>query len=173
MSDWSTALKITLTATGQEIVIPYEAGRGIKQSLESTGDEADWRRSVNGTLIVVEKPLFRKYASEISCSDYVAPALGALWKGARVTVNCVATMMQPISGGAVTLGRTPVSNSIICYDTAGEVVPHTRSGRNVTCAGAVRVEYRPVLQCIVTDFSWDRSELSFESNSWSISLLEV
>lgn len=173
MSEWSTALKLTLTSSGQEIVIPYEAGRGIQQSLAPIDGGMDMRRSVNGELIVVANPLFRKYATEISATDFVAPALGGAWKGAGVTVECVVPITQAVVSGSATLGRDPVPASVECFNASGDPVSHTRSGRNVTAAGAVLVRYRPILSCVVTNVSWDHSELSFESNSWSISLEEV
>jgi hypothetical protein len=168
-----TALKLTLTGSGREIVIPYDASRGVKQTLAPIDGGADMRRSVNGRMIVVANPLFRLYATEISATDYEAPALGAVWKGHLVTVECVVPISQPVVSGSATLGRDPVSGSAECFDGDLNHVEHTRVGRTVTAAGAVLVRYRPILDCVVMAVSWDYGEFSIESNSWSISLEEV
>lgn len=173
MSDWSTALKLTLTASSQQVVIPYESSRGIKQSLAPIDGGLDMRRSVNGELVVVANPLFRKYVTEISASDFAAPALGSVWKGTGVTVECVVPITQAVVSGAATLGRDPVSGSVEAFAANGDPVAHTRTGRNITAASATYVRYRPILSCVVTAVSWDHGEISFEGNAWSMSLEEV
>lgn len=173
MSEWQTNLKLTLASSGQEIVIPYEASRGTKQSISQIDGGADFRRTVNGDLVAVANPLFRRYAIEISGSDSAAPALGGVWIGDAVTVECITPITQRVIGGATTLGRTPVSGSVECFNAAGDLVSHSRSGRSVTSAGAVIVRYRPILDCIVTGApSWDGAELSLDV-SWSLQLEET
>ena len=157
---------------GAEIVIPYEASVGISQSLSPISEGAEMRRGVNGQLIVVASPLFRKYETEVSCRDMSAPTLGDVWIGQLVTIRCVATLSQRIAAGAATLARDPVSGSVVCYNAAGDEVAHTCTGRSITAAGAARVVYRPILSCAVTAFSIDEDEISGDV-SWSISATEV
>lgn len=171
MSEWTTALKITMTSSGEEIVIPYEASRGIKQTLEPIDGGTEMRRSANGNLIVVSNPLFRKYATELSCSDYEVPAFGGLWVGDKITIQSVVPIQQRVVGGSVTLGRTPVSGSVEAFNAAGDPVELSRSGREVSASGAVRVRYRPVLQCVVTAVSWDYGEIA--DASWSLGAEEA
>lgn len=173
MSDWQTNLKLTLSSSGQEIVIPYEASRGTRQSITQIDGGADFRRTVNGDLVVVANPNFRRYAVEISGNDSASPALGGVWIGDQVTVECITPISQRMIGGTAALGRDPVPGSVECYNAAGDLVSHLRSVRSVTAAGAVFVRYRPILDCFVTSApNWDGAELSLDV-SWSLQLEEV
>jgi hypothetical protein len=108
------------------------------------------RRTINGTLIDLAPPQFRKYASEITGNDQTSPALSGVWPGRQVVVDCVSELSYATTGGAPE--RT--------------VVP-----------GSSRVDgdytfYRPRLTFRVTDYSQDTDEWGAVV-SWSLSLEEV
>jgi hypothetical protein len=96
-----------LTITGFGLT-PYSA-RGIQQTLEPIPQSSNLRRTVNGALVDVSAPEFRKYRSVISCDDMNVPAIDGVWPGQQVTVDCVAELSYLTSGG--TAQRTVVSGS--------------------------------------------------------------
>ena len=77
-----------------------------------------------------------------------------------------------MAAGAATLARNPVPGSVVCFDAAGDEVAHTRTGRSITAAGAVRVVYRPILACVVSGHSQDCDEITGDV-SWSVSATEA
>jgi len=96
-----------LVITGAEIT-PYSA-RGLTQTLQPIAAAASLRRTVNGTLVDLSVPEFRKYASQISCDDMAVPALDGIWPGQEVTVDCVAELSYRTAGG--TAARPVVAGS--------------------------------------------------------------
>lgn len=91
-----TTTLLVLTGIG---VTPYSA-RGLTQTLEPIPGSVALRRTVNGALIDVSAPQFRKYQSTISCTDQQAPALNGVFPGLQVTVDCVAELAYATSGGS-------------------------------------------------------------------------
>lgn len=87
---------------------PYSA-RGIQQTLEPISQSAAMRRTVNGALVDVSAPEFRKYRSVVSCEDMNVPAIDGVWPGQSVTVDCACELSYLTSGG--TPARTVVSGS--------------------------------------------------------------
>lgn len=137
-----------LEITGPGIA-PYSA-RGITQTLAPIQAATSLRRTINGTLKDLSGSQFRKYASNISCADQLAPAFDGLWPGAALTVHCVAELSYKTIGGAPS--RPVVS-------------------------GSSRVEgaytyYRPVLQMRVVTPSMNADEWA-AANQWSIDLEEI
>ena len=89
----------------------YQA-RGLSQTLEVIGEATQVDRTINGTLIDMSNPVFRKYASTItSPSDVEAPPLDGVWPGMEVTVHCVAGLSYLTSGGNGPNSRPEVSGS--------------------------------------------------------------
>lgn len=80
-------------------VAPYSA-RGLTQTLTPIAAAANNRRSINGDLLDLSQPQFRKYASSISCADQIAPALDGVWPGMTLTVDCVAELSFKTAGGS-------------------------------------------------------------------------
>jgi len=80
-------------------VPPYSA-RGLSQTLTPIPASQQMRRTVNGELLDISSPLFRKYASSISCTDQQAPALEGIWPGQVLTVDCVAELAYPTMTGS-------------------------------------------------------------------------
>lgn len=87
-----------LVVTG--IGFPEASVRGIIQTLEPINESAQVTRDVNGILIDISNPDFRKFASTLSCTDQVPPALAGLWPGMVVTVDCVAEWSYLTATGA-------------------------------------------------------------------------
>ncbi|MBX9757205.1 MAG: hypothetical protein K2Y29_00400 [Beijerinckiaceae bacterium] len=132
------------------IDIPPYAARGLTQSLEPIGAAASMRRTVNGDLRNLGQTQFRKYASEISCSDIQHPALDGVWQGQQVVVDCVCELSYLTAGGSPERTAVP---------------------------GSSRVEgdytfYRPRLTMLVTGFQTRFDEYGAVAD-WSLSLEEV
>lgn len=137
-----------LTLSG--IGVPSYSARGASQTLEPIQASQQLRRTVNGELIDISRPEFRKYRSRISCSDQQSPAVDGVWPGQVVTVGCISELSYLTAGGSP--ARTPV----------------TGSSRT---EGAYTV-YRPSLTMRVVSFSQDTDEYGAET-SWSLELEEV
>lgn len=130
-------------------VAPFSA-RGLHQSLQAIGAAAVLARTVNGTLLDLSLPGFRKYTSTISGADQIAPACDGVWPGKLVTVDCI---------------------SELCYLTAGGSPDRT------IVPGSSRVEgdytyYRPRLTMRVMSWTADEDEWGRVVN-WSMTLEEV
>ena len=130
--------------------MPPYAARGLTQTLDPIDASAVVGRTVNGALIDLSPPQMRKYKSEISCTDWEAPALDGVWPGMLLTVDCVPEL------GYLTAGGSP----------ARTVVP-----------GSSRVDgawtyYRPRLDMLVVNYTVSRDEYG-HAIDWSLSLEEV
>jgi len=137
---------LTLSGIG---VPPYSA-RGASQTLEPIEAARQLRRTINGALIDLSRPEFRKYRSTISCADQQPPAIDGMWPGQVLTVGCIAELSYRTSAGGP--ARPVVS-------------------------GSSRVEgdytfYRPSLTMRVVSFSQDTDEYG-ATVSWSLELEEV
>jgi hypothetical protein len=137
---------LVLTGIG---VAPYSA-RGLDQSLQPIDGAGQLRRTVNGALVNLSETQLRKFTSTISGSDQLSPAVNGIWPGKTVTVDCIAELCFPTSGGAP--DRSVVS-------------------------GSSRVEgamtyYRPQLSMMVTDWQLKRDEYGAQV-SWTLELEEV
>ena len=101
----------TLLVISGDGVAPYSA-RGLTHTLDPVGEAAVVARSVNGTLVNLSPPQFRKFKSTISCTDVSSPALAALWPGVVVDVDCVSeityrtSLGSPVPDRAVAGSRT-------------------------------------------------------------------
>jgi len=137
-----------LTLSG--IGVPPYSTRGASQTLEPIEAARQLRRTINGALIDVSRPEFRKYRSTISCADQQPPAIDGVWPGQILSVGCISELSYRTSGGA----------------PARSVVP-----------GSSRTEgdytlYRPSLTMRVVSFSQDTDEYG-ATVSWSLELEEV
>jgi hypothetical protein len=80
-------------------VPPYSA-RNITQTLEPIDGAAQLARTVNGTLIDLADGTYRKYKSNISCTDQQSPALSGIWPGMVLTVDCVVELCYLTATGS-------------------------------------------------------------------------
>lgn len=99
----------TVLDLGALFALSDYASRGITQSLDVIEAATSLRRTVNGELVAISAPQFRKYRSTITCTDQVPPAFDALWPGQSLTVKCAAELSYVTAGGSA--ARTVVSGS--------------------------------------------------------------
>lgn len=79
------------------------AVRGITMTLSLVASGA-LRRDVNGNLVDMTLPQFRKYGISIACSDHDAPQLTGIWRGSEITVTCIPGLgVESNTDGTLTL----------------------------------------------------------------------
>lgn len=137
-SDQSSLLVIT------GVGVPAYSARGITQTLEPIDGAAQLFRSVNGVAMDFSHEQFRKYKTNISCTDQQAPALDGVWPGKVVSVECVAELSYLTAGGA----------------PARPVVPGSSREEGIF------TYYRPVLLMMVTAINAGSGEWTAEV-AWS------
>ena len=128
----------------------YQA-RGLTQTLSVIRQAVEQERTVNGKLIDVSNPIFRQWASKITCSDVSAPPFDGLWPGAIVTVQCAAYLCY-LTGNLGSPARAQVVGSVF-----------SRNGYTF---------YRPILTMMVGQFQQGHPEWQ-AGYSWSLDLEEV
>jgi hypothetical protein len=129
--------------------VPRYSARGLSQTLTHIEAASQLQRTINGGMMDISRPEFRKYKSTISATDQRPPAVDGKWPGQLVTVDCVSELCCPSAG-------TP----------ARAIVP-----------GSDYIEegfkfYRPRLSMIVVGFNIQRDEWGAD-NSWTMELEEV
>lgn len=100
--------------------LPDYALRGVKQTVTLIDQASRLERTVNGKLVEVGDPAFRKYKTTITGSDQEAPALGDVWPGRLVTVTSVVSWASSgtgATGGATgpTGGGTPTGATAVGF----------------------------------------------------------
>lgn len=130
--------------------VPLYSARDLEQTLEPIRASEQARRTINGTLIDLSVTKFHKYTTKIRCTDVEAPAFNGIMPGMAITVDCVAELVYPTTGGAP--ARTVVEDS----------------ERTV---GAFTI-YRPRLDMMVTKVEQRISEYDHEVK-WEMELEEV
>jgi hypothetical protein len=128
----------------------YQA-RGLTQTLEVIGAAKQQERTINGVLVDISNPQFRKYASKISCTDSAAPPLDNLWPGMTVYVDCAAELCY-LTGNPGSPARPEVSGS-----------SHTEG--NFTF-------YRPIMEMLVQNVTQHLDEWK-AAIGWDLDLEEV
>lgn len=140
------------------LVLPPYAGRQINQSLDPItsiggggGDVMGTliQRDINGDVMDLTYPQFRKYASVVTCRDQVPPSFNAAWHGLICQVDCIPEWNY-LTGG--TAERPAVAGS-------------ERTDGPVTF-------YRPSLLMIVAGLAYSQEEYSGLYN-WRIVFQEV
>jgi len=130
--------------------IPLYSTRDASQTLKPIQAAADIARTVNGTLSdLSDLETFRKYSSEISCTDFNSPAFDGFWPGMIVTVDCVTEL---------------------CYMTGGSPSRPVVSGSSYVL-GAFTF-YRPQIVFRILDYQISFREWAAET-SWTLQLEEV
>lgn len=129
---------------------PPSSIRGATQTLEPIDSASKTKRTVNGTLVDLANPIFRKYRSKISCKDQVPPALNNVWPGTQVTVKCISELCYKTQGGSA--AKSVVSGS-------------SRTDGDYTF-------YRPQLTMRIISFNYDTDEYGASVN-WSMDLEEI
>lgn len=162
-----------------DIPLPAGSSRFISQTLQPI-DNGDVRRTVNGNLRDMTRFENRKFESQLSSTDQATPALGGLWKGSEVLVECMKKLRDPVvpAGQATTLIRDPVVDSVFGYvaDPCEKIIPDSVGGvgnRDITFLQDVDyVEYRPIINFMVLANSINEDEPAAEEG-WQIDLEEV
>lgn len=128
----------------------YQA-RGLSQSLVPIKHSQHQVRTINARMRDISNHAFRKYASEVTCTDINAPPFDGLFPGDVVTVHCAA---------------------ILCYKTGrlGSPIRVPVSGSEWVL-GAFTF-YHPVMEMMVMDFSENFEEWKADFQ-WKLSLEEV
>lgn len=139
---------LTISSFGSMV---YQA-RGLTQTLSLIDGASQLERTINGTLIDVSAPQFRKYSSKISVPDESnAPPLDGIWPGMSVVVGCAVFLAYP-TGRAGSPQRTMVSGS-----------DYTENGYTF---------YRPLLSMLVKSLDQSNEEWAAKSG-WNLELEEV
>ena len=131
------------------IGIPEWSTRNATQTLTLMPSAGAVRQTVNGRMIDIGAPQFKKYASTIVGRDLRPPALDAIFPGSLVTVDCVVELS---------------------YETL------TAGPNRTIVPGSSRVEgdftfYRPRLNMMVVNHQVGLEEWSAFYN-WTIDLVE-
>jgi hypothetical protein len=149
-SDFGGSSDTLLTISGLG-VFQYQA-RGMTQELEHIRQSMDQERDINGNLLDLSNPAFRKYSTKLHCSDVDAPPWDNLWPGqGPITIQCAVSLCYEY-GNPGSPGREVVSGSMY------------RQGNYVF--------YRPILYCLVSSYDVDFDEWKC-TYSWSLSAEEV
>ena len=140
------------------IGVPPFSVRGATMTLEPIPQAAQLRRTINGALVDVSQPRFRKYLATIRGDDQQAPACDGVWPGRGTEVQCLAELSVA--------GTVEEPTEETTEPPFGR--PHV--------PGSVKHEsgftfYRLLLTMRVTHFSIDRDEWG-AATSWTLMLEE-
>lgn len=129
----------------------YQA-RGLTQTLKVISASKQLERTINGTLVDLSVPQFRKYQSTITVSNEVnAPPLDGIYPGMEVTVGCAV---------------------LLSYPTGRFGSPHRPEVSGSSYVEGDYTFYRPVLDMRVVDI--DQSLAEWEGkNGWTLELEEI
>jgi hypothetical protein len=130
-------------------ISPY-ASRGLQQTLDPIGAAANLRRTINGALMDLAYPQFRKYRSVISGNDQKPPGVNGRWQGLAVVVDCISELSYLTATGAPDRPVVPGSSHI-----DGEFT-----------------FYRPRLNMRIVNFQQNTDEWGAQCN-WSMELEET
>lgn len=130
-------------------IAPYSA-RGLNQSWGLIDAAKNFRRTVNGTLINLSPPQFKKLTTSITCTDVNPPALDGVALGLEVVVDWVVEFSYLTAGGS----------------PAHEVVPGSSYEEGEFTF------YRPRVTMIVKDYSGSVAEWD-AMTPWQLDLEEV
>lgn len=129
--------------------IPLYSTRDASQTLKPIQASQDMARTVGGTLVdLSDQVTFRKFSSEISCTDFNSPAFDGFWPGMVITVDCVCEL---------------------CYMTGGAPSRPVVSGSSYTLGSFTF--YRPQIRFKILDYQITFREWAAETN-WTLSLEE-
>ncbi len=100
--------------------IPQYSTRGASQKLTPIAQaSANIYRDVNGDLQAAGGTQFRKYASQISCTDQRPLSSNGVWPGQLVTVSCIQELSYPTATGSperdVVAGSSYVEGAFTFY----------------------------------------------------------
>lgn len=116
--------------------LPPGSARGVKQSIKMIPGAAQFRRTINYTLVNTAPPAAQLFATEISCDDLNVPCLNSITIGTELVLDCVAELTWKTVGGSPSRPIVDGSTYTVGEFTVG----------------------RPRLNVTVTDFQYDTDE---------------
>ena len=126
--------------------------RDLTQHLMYIDESEQLERDVNGILIDIADPAFRKFETVITASDKRPPPFENLWPGMPVTIYCA---------------------SLLCYLNGNSGSPCRPAVPGSTYTIGHYTFYRPILNCLVrrpdVEFS---KEWSNPSHGWTLKASE-
>ena len=166
-----TAFPWKLTRSGQEIYFPEGSRRFVSVSVEQIGGDGRLDRAIDGSAIWLGDAAFRRHAVTLSCQGHTAAPVFDVWPGQLVTLECPVEFAVP--GPSATLAYDPVAGSVYGVDEDDNRLPGTTvTGRAVSCAGAVAIRYRPVMQCVVASRNADKTQNRADAG-WTLRLEDL
>jgi hypothetical protein len=176
------------------VIFPLGSDLNISEGLSPIAQSADMRRTVNGELLNVARPVLRKRRLTLGASDMRPAGIGHLFPGdyieavpsepVSVTLPAPATSAQVPAGAVEVVGLS--ANGQLVQPTAQPASPRplsaTHSPARVAALRApgpvtfptavVAVRFRPVLACRVVSVSAEATE-NAASASWTLELEEI
>ena len=134
-------------------------------------------RTLTGQMVFTGKKGGDKYRSLIKGQGREPPAFDGLWRGKKVTVNCIQYMAQTLPRGikSLRLMRPCVPRSLMVFDTLRRPLRHELiEGTQVELLqgeGGV-IQYQPRLEMLITDLHIEAKEKLGLIN-WKIILEEI
>lgn len=176
------------------IAIPARADDTVTVRIAPEASASDLRRTVNGDLIQLARRVFQKYAVSVSGTGINLPALVPLWPGHYVELlapdpisltpttsglkagwnrAAVGVHGRTVDGRRVDPVAQPPSPLPLSEEPSSARVAALRTPWEVAFPEPVMVVFaRPVLACMLTDWSTDTEDASKEA-SWSLDLAEA
>jgi hypothetical protein len=93
--------------------VPLYSARGLDQTLDPIKAVAAPRRTINGVLVDLAVDKFKKYETQISCTDVEAPALDGVFQGMTLTIDCVSELVYKTAGGIPSRTVVPGSERVV------------------------------------------------------------
>lgn len=104
-----TILSILDVSTDGLALLPLYSARGLSQSLELIDGATIQEETINGELVDLSVPRFRKLRSVISANDVRPPSIDVIYPGLKVILECAFVLSYATSGG--TPSRSVVAGS--------------------------------------------------------------
>ena len=135
-------------------------------------------RSINGQLIFLSPHDHVKYKSVIRGQDRCPPAFDPLYRGMKVQVDCIQTLLQSgqPSQHQLTLSKPAIPESVILFDRHQKSMDFSLQGQEIILAELPVLEwfaqYRPTLHMMVLDLSLQVHEQTRQT-AWELILEEI
>lgn len=181
-------MKVTRLDLGG-IIAPF-SDRDISETIQPIGEASNLRRTINGRLISVSNPNYKKYRVSVTGKDIHVPAFDGIWPGEALEVVPAASMSyhakRPSGGFLTAPGVHPDAVEVIvnrqigapeieAYDAGGQPLEIFQYMNNriwvENCVSDIYINYRPLLSVVVENWTFDENERTANMN-WSLQLIE-
>lgn len=176
------------------VIFPPGSDLNISEGLSPIAQAADMRRTVNGDLLNVARPVLRKRRLTLGASDMRPAGLGHLFPGdyleaipsepLAITLSAPATSAQVSAGAVEVVGLSATGQLVqpvaqpenprplsVAHDPARVAALRGQVPVNFP-SPVVAVRFRPVLACRVVSVSAEATE-NAASASWTLELEEI